>query len=114
MTTPYNPRTAINELHDMIDKHVPVAEARLQEHYQKAAQTRALLKRLGCWPAPGPQAQPPRKKHRQTPKSAIAKLAYEWAIQFGKTTNEAAEQFHISPDSIHSYRQYRKLPKLKR
>jgi hypothetical protein len=114
MTTPYNPRTAINELHDMIDKHVPVAEARLQEHYQKAAQTRAMLQKMGCWPAPSRNPRPPRKKHRQSPKSAIAKLAYEWAIANGKTTNEAAEQFFVSPDSIHSYRQYRKLPKLKR
>ena len=61
MTTPYNPRTPINELHDMIDKHVPQAEARLQIHYDKAA-----------------------------------------------------EEFRISPDAIHSFRQYRKLPKLRK
>lgn len=114
MTTHYNSHHPVNAMHDLIDKHVPQAEAKLQEHYQKAEETRALLKKMGCWPAPGPKAQPPRKKHRQTPKSAIAALAYEWAVANGKTTNEAAEQFHINPDSVHSYRQYRKLPKLKR
>ena len=45
MTTPYNPRTPINELHDMIDKHVPQAEAKLQAFYDKAHETRALPKR---------------------------------------------------------------------
>ena len=116
MTTPYNPRTPINELHDMIDKHVPQAEARLQIHYDKAAETRALLKRLGCWPAETKhKAQPPRKKaegHGSV--SLIARMAYDWARKHDKTTNEAAEEFRISPDAIHSFRQYRKLPKLKR
>ena len=115
MTTPYNPRTPINELHDMIDKHVPQAEAKLQAFYDKAHETRALLKRLGCWPAPRPAAQPPRRKETgRGMMSTIAKMAYEWALANGKTTNEAAEEFRCTPDSIHSYRQYRKLPKLKR
>lgn len=115
MTTPYNPRSPISELHDMIDKHVPQAEANLQIHYERAAETRALLKRLGCWPEAKPASQPPRRK--ETGKgtlSAVAAMAYEWAREFDKTTNEAADQFHIPPDAIHSYRQYRKLPKLKR
>lgn len=116
MTTPYTARSSINELHDMIDKHVPQAEAKLQVHYDKAAQTRALLKRMGCWPAETKhKAKPPRKKETgRGMMSTVAKMAYEWARQNHKTTNEAAEEFRCTPDSIHSYRQYRKLPKLKR
>ena len=114
MTTPYTARSRINELHDMIDKHVPQAEAKLQVHYDKANETRALLKQLGYWPTDKRKAQPPRKKSNGPPMSRKAKKAYEWAVLNGKTTNEAADQFKITPDSIHSYRQYRKLPKLKR
>lgn len=116
MTTSYNPRTPINELHDMIDKHVPVAEARLQEHYAKAAETRAMLKKLGCWPDDTQRTpQPPRKKDNGHGSiSVVARMAYEWAREHDKTTNEAAEQFRVNPDAIHSYRQYRQLPKLKR
>lgn len=115
MTTPYNPRTPINELHDMIDKHVPQAEANLQVHYDKAADTRALLKRLGCWPDDTRPAQPPRRKETgRGMMSTVAKMAYEWALANGKTTNEAAEEFRCTPDAIHSYRQYRKLPKLRK
>ena len=116
MTTPYHPRTPINELHDMIDKHVPQAEAKLQAFYDKAHETRALLKRMGCWPAETVRrAQPPRKKETgRGMMSKIARMAYEWALANGKTTTEAAEEFRCTTDSIHSYRQYRKLPKLKR
>jgi hypothetical protein len=46
--------------------------------------------------------------------STVAAIAYEWARKNRKTTNEAAEEFRCTPDAIHSYRQYRKLPKLKR
>lgn len=116
MTTPYTARSSINELHDMIDKHVPQAEAKLQAHYDKAAQTRALLKRMGCWPAEtNRNPQPPRRKETgRGTMSTVAAIAYEWARKNHKTTNEAAEEFRCTPDSIHSYRQYRKLPKLKR
>ena len=116
MTTPYTARSSINELHDMIDKHVPQAEAKLQVHYDKAAQTRALLKKMGCWPAETKhKAQPPRRKETgRGTMSTVAAIAYEWARKNRKTTNEAAEEFRCTPDSIHSYRQYRKLPKLKR
>lgn len=115
MTTPYNPRTPINELHDMIDKHVPQAEANLQVHYDKAAQTRALLKRMGCWPADTRPAQPPRRKDdTHGTISLVARMAYEWAREHDKTTMEAADHFRVTPDAIHSYRQYRKLPKLRK
>lgn len=115
MTTPYHPRTPINELHDMIDKHVPQSEARLQVHYDKAEETRALLKRLGCWPTDRRRAEPPRRKgNSHGMMSLVARMAYEWAVANDKTTNEAADEFRCTPDSIHSYRQYRKLPKLKK
>lgn len=115
MTTPYNPRTPINELHDMIDKHVPQAEANLQVHYDKAAETRALLKKLGCWPSDTRPVQPPRKKDQgHGAISLIARMAYEWARENDKTTIEAADQFRVTPDAIHSYRQYRNLPKLRK
>lgn len=114
MTTPYTARSAINELHDMIDKHVPQAEAKLQVHYDKAAETRALLKRIGCWPTDKRKAQPPRKKSNAPTMSKRAKKAYEWAVLHDKTTIEAADHWRVTPDSIHSYRQYRKLPKLRK
>ena len=116
MTTPYTARSNINELHDMIDKHVPQAEANLQVHYDKAAETRALLKKMGCWPAERSYTpQPPRKKDaKHGALSLVARMAYEWARQHDKTTIEAADHFRVTPDAIHSYRQYRKLPKLRK
>lgn len=115
MTTPYTPRSGITELHDLIDKFVPVREAALQEHYQKAAQTRALLKSLGCWPTDKRKAVEPRGKKPKNGKTAseIGREAYHWGIKNNATYIEAAERFRISADSIHSYRQYRKLPKLR-
>lgn len=112
MSTPYTPRSKINELNDMIDKHVPQAEARLQVHYDKANETRSLLKLLGYWPTKQSAARPPRKKSNGQPMSKVAKIAYEWAIANGKTTQQAADRFYVTTDSIHSYRQYRNLPKL--
>jgi hypothetical protein len=105
MTTPYNPRSGIGELHDLIDKFVPVREAALQEHYMKAAETRALLKKLGCWPTDKRKAVEPRGKKPKNGKTAseLGREAY----------TEAAERFRVDANSIHSYRQYRKLPKLR-
>ena len=71
MTTPYNSHSsAISAMNNLIDKHVPLREAALQEHYMKADETRS-------------------------------------------TYSEAAERFKVDANSIHSYRQYRKLPKLR-
>ena len=117
MTTPYNSRSSgISELHDLIDKHVPMPEAALQEHYQKAAETRALLKAMGCWPAPSRKPPEIRGKKPKNGKlaSEIGREAYHWAHKNGATYTEAAERFKVDANVIHSYRQYRKLPKLKR
>jgi hypothetical protein len=99
----------------LIDKFVPVREAALQEHYMKAAQTTALLKSLGCWPTDKRKPVEPRGKKPKNGKTASEKgrEAYEWARKNKATYTEAAERFCISADSIHSYRQYRKLPKLR-
>lgn len=115
MTTPYNPRSGIGELHDLIDKFVPIREAALQEHYMKAAETRALLKKLGCWPASTRKPPEIRGKKPKAGKlaSEIGREAYHWAQANGATYTEAAERFRIDANVIHSYRQYRKLPKLK-
>jgi hypothetical protein len=115
MTTPYTARSNINELHDMIDKHVPAREAALQEHYQKAAETRAMLKALGCWPTDKRKPVEPRGKKPKHGKTASerGREAYEWALANNSTYTEAAERFRIDVNSIHSYRQYRKLPKLR-
>lgn len=116
MTTPYNSHSsAISAMNNLIDKHVPLREAALQEHYQKAAETRALLKALGCWPTS--TRKPPEIRGRK-PKagklaSEIGREAYHWAQANGATYTEAAERFRIDANVIHSYRQYRKLPKLK-
>jgi hypothetical protein len=116
MTTPYTARSNITELHDMIDKHVPIREAALQEHYMKADETRALLKALGCWPTRPGRAVEPRGKKPKVGKlaSEIGRDAYHWAQANGATYTEAAERFKVDANVIHSYRQYRKLPKLKR
>jgi hypothetical protein len=116
MTTPYNSRSSgINELHDLIDKFVPVREAALQEHYQKAAQTRALLKALGCWPTDKRKPVEPRGKKPKVGKlaSELGREAYHWAHKNNATYTEAAERFRVDANSIHSSRQYRKLPKLR-
>ena len=115
MTTPYHPRNGPHEMHDLIDKHVPQSEARLQEHYNKAAETRALLKKLGCWPVIYTNPKPPgRKKGAGKTVSELGREAYEWAVANNATTMEAADHCKVSPDAIHSYRQYRKLPKLRK
>jgi len=116
MTTPYNSHSsAISAMNNLIDKHVPLREAVLQEHYMKADETRALLKAMGCWPAPTGRPSELRGKKTKNGKTASEKgrEAYEWARKNNATYTEAAERFRISADSIHSYRQYRKLPKLK-
>ena len=115
MTTPYNPRSSVGELHDLIDKFVPMPEAALQEHYQKAAQTRALLKAMGCWPTKPARAVEPRGKKPKNGKTAseLGREAYHWAFKNNATYTEAAERFRVDANSIHSYRQYRKLPKLR-
>ncbi len=115
MTTPYNSRSGIGDLHDLIDKHVPFREAALQEHYQKAAETRALLKRLGCWPTKPARAVETRGRKPKNGKlaSELGREAYHWAFKNNATYTEAAERFRVDVNSIHSYRQYRKLPKLR-
>jgi len=115
MTTPYTARSNINELHDMIDKHVSNKEAALHEHYMKAAETRALLKALGCWPDKPAKAVEPRGKKPKNGKTASEKgrEAYHWARANNATYTEAAERFRVDANSIHSYRQYRKLPRLR-
>lgn len=99
---------------DLIDKHVPMRTAALGEHYAKADETRALLKRLGIWPTTPGRAILPRGKKPKTAKTAseLGQEAYLWAADNGATYAEAAERFKVAPDSIHSYRQYRKLPTL--
>lgn len=114
MTTHYTARNAVTELNDLVDKHVPLTEARLVEHYAKAEETRALLKRLGSWPTSTKVAQPPRKKPAAETEIQRAKRAYEWATATGSTTMDASDKFRVSSDAIHSYRQYRKLPTLSR
>jgi hypothetical protein len=115
MTTPYTPRSGISELHDLIDKFVPIREAALQEHYQKAAETRALLKAMGCWPTSTRKPPEIRGKKPKNGKlaSELGREAYHWAQANGATYTEAAERFRIDANAIHSYRQYRKLPKLR-
>lgn len=114
MTSPFNPRTPINDVFDLIDKHVKPTASKMQIHYDKAAETRALLKRMGCWPDEKPKrARPPRRKQGMTV-SEKASIAYKWAVKNDKTTMEAAAYFGIGADAIHSYRQYRKLPKLRK
>ena len=116
MTTPYNQHnSAISVLHNLIDKHIPVREAALQEHYQKAAETRALLKAMGCWPAKTGRPPEIRGKKPKNGKlaSEVGRDAYHWAYANKATYTEAAERFKVDANSIHSYRQYRKLPKLK-
>jgi hypothetical protein len=116
MTTPYNSHSsAISAMNNLIDKYVPLREAALQEHYMKADETRALLKAMGCWPKPTGRPSEPRGKKPKNGKTASerGREAYEWARKNNATYTEAAERFRISADSIHSYRQYRKLPKLK-
>lgn len=115
MTTPYNPRSGISELHDLIDKHVSLREAALQEHYQKAAETRALLKKLGCWPDKPARSAAPRGKKPKNGRTAseIGREAYHWALKNNATYTEAADRFRVDADAIHSYRQYRRLPKLR-
>jgi hypothetical protein len=116
MTTPYNSHSsAISAMNNLIDKHVPLREAALQEHYMKADETRALLKAMGCWPTDKRKPVEPRGKKPKNGKTASEKgrEAYEWARANNATYIEAADRFRISADSIHSYRQYRKLPKLR-
>ena len=116
MSTPYNQHnSAISVLHNLIDKYIPVREAALQEHYMKADETRALLKALGCWPTD--RRKPPELRGKK-PKngklaSELGREAYHWAQANGATYSEAAERFKVDANSIHSYRQYRKLPKLR-
>ena len=116
MTTPYNSHSsAISAMNNLIDKHVPLRGSALQEHYLKAEETRALLKRLGCWPAPA--ARPPELRGKK-PKngklaSELGREAYHWAYANKATYTEAATRFKVDANSIHSYRQYRKLPKLR-
>ena len=43
----------------------------------------------------------------------LGRDAYHWAQANGATYSEAAERFKVDANSIHSYRQYRKLPKLR-
>jgi len=116
VTTPYNSHSsAISAMNNLIDKHVPIREAALHEHYQKADETRALLKAMGCWPAPSRRQPQLRGKKPKNGKTASEKgrEAYEWAQANNATYTEAADRFRISADTIHSYRQYRKLPKLR-
>jgi len=117
MTTPYNSHSsAISAMNNLIDKFVPLREAALQEHYLKADETRALLKALGCWPDKPTRSPFTRGKKAKKGKlaSELGREAYEWARKNNATYTEAAERFGISSDSIHSYRQYRKLPKLRK
>ena len=116
MTTPYNSHTsAISAMNNLIDKHVQPKDSALHEHYLKADETRALLKALGCWPDKPTRSPFTRGKKVKKGKTAseLGREAYEWARKNNATYTEAAERFCISSDSIHSYRQYRKLPKLK-
>lgn len=114
MTSFFNPRTPINDAFDLIDKHVKPTASKMQIHYDKAAETRALLKRLGFWPEEKrKRGTPPRRKQGMTV-SEKAAIAYKWAVKNDKTTMDAAEYFGIGADAIHSYRQYRKLPKLRK
>jgi hypothetical protein len=115
MTSPYYSHSCANAMNDLIDKHVPMREAALQEHYMKANETRELLKKLGCWPTDKRKAVEPRGKKPKAGKTASEKgrEAYEWALANNASYTEAADRFRISADSIHSYRQYRKLPKLR-
>lgn len=117
MTTPYNSHSsAISAMNNLIDKHVQPKDSALHEHYLKADETRALLKALGCWPTDKRKPVEPRGKKPKNGKTASEKgrEAYEWARKNNATYTEAAERFCISSDSIHSYRQYRKLPKLRK
>lgn len=116
MTSSYQPRNGPGYLFDLIDKHVSIGNASLQEHYQKAASTRALLKAMGCSPAEKkPTQSPPRdKKPKGYRPSLVARLAYEWARSNGKTYAEASDRFFVSTDAIHSFRQYNKLKPLKK
>jgi hypothetical protein len=115
MTTPYNSHSSVNALHDLIDKFVPAKEAALQEHYAKAEETRALLKRLGFWPTDKRKPVEVRGKKPKNGKlaSELGREAYHWAYKNNATYTEAAERFRIDANSIHSYRQYRRLPKLR-
>ena len=116
MTTPYNSHSsAISAMNNLIDKHVPIRESALQEHYMKADETRALLKRLGCWPDKPTRSPHTRGKKPKNGKlaSELGREAYHWAYKNKATYTEAAIRFKVDADAIHSYRQYRKLPKLK-
>ena len=81
----------------------------------KADETRALLKALGCWPTDRRKPPELRGKKPKTGKlaSELGREAYHWAQANGATYSEAAERFKVDANSIHSYRQYRKLPKLR-
>jgi len=115
VTTPYNSHHSVNDMNDLIEKYVSVREAALHQHYLKAAETRALLKRLGCWPDKPIRSPETRGKKPKNGKlaSEIGREAYHWAYANKATYTEAAERFRVSSDAIHSYRQYRKLPKLR-
>ena len=115
MTTPYHSHHPVNNMNDLIDKHVPVREVALLEHYLKASETRALLKRLGCWPDKQTRSPETRGKKPKNGRlsSEIGRDAYHWAYANKATYMEAAERFKVDADAIHSYRQYRKLPKLR-
>jgi len=93
---------------------VSYGNAALQEHYQKAAATRALLKALGCWPTDKRKVITPRRRKAASTRPPNARRPTEWAYANGQNTRAAATRFGLSVDSIHSYRQYRQLPPLRK
>ena len=100
---------------DLIDKHVKPTSPLLADFYANADKTRQHLKEIGSWPdgtkRPTP---PPHKRNKAKPKTIIAREAYIWGVANDATTIEACRKFDIEPDVLHSYVQYRDLPRLRK
>lgn len=114
MTTLHRSHGKSSDLFDLIDKHVKASNPVLLEFYQNADKTRQHLKDIGAWPTSASASRPPRKKKsNETPQSVKASYAYAWGIANNATIKEASERYGVPMDAIHSYVQYRALPKLR-
>ena len=100
---------------DLIDKHVKATSPLLADFYANAAKTRKHLQDIGAWPDKTKRPKPPLgKRDRAKPKTIIAKEAYAWGVANDATTIEACRKFGIEPDVLHSWIQYRDLPRLRK
>lgn len=115
MTLHYNSHSEASSMHDLIDKHVRrSASPMLADFYANAEKTRQHLKDIGAWPESKNAIRPPAGKRSVQPITVRAAEAYAWGIANNATTIETAKRFNLSPNSLHSFIQYRKLPRLGR